>query len=269
MVNKQRHLKFEDLFKQNGWNGLMNRDDICLPDFVNQDPTWDNAVDKIQSLVDFNTFIQTKAEQFADWAIKQRKSYSRKDQESWFKGIIGEYFWVENGQDIISRLWDSLGIDYVFSHVVPASFYRLTPHTRVEFGDDFGVDLVAINRNDEVCVAQVKTWNIFGKDFITYGDIVANMFCDGIEREWIYHKQKESMFVLWLGKMKNIAVPLNSEGCPLYKKVQYCGFEQLDEVLNGFKTFFNIDGKFNISMKNIKTYNFGCDPKILHDIDLL
>ena len=77
------------------------------------------------------------------------------------------------------------------------------------------------------------------------------------------------MFVLWLGKMKNIAVPLNSEGCPLYKKVQYCGFEQLDDVLNGFKTFFNIDGKFNLSMKNIKTYNFSCDPKILHDIDLL
>ena len=74
MVDKDRHLKFEDLFKQNGWNGLMNRDDICLPDFVNQDPTWDNVVDKIQSLVDFNTFIQTKAEQFADWAISQRKS---------------------------------------------------------------------------------------------------------------------------------------------------------------------------------------------------
>lgn len=268
MVNSQRHLKFEDLFKQNGWNGLLNRVNICLPDFVNQDPTWDKVVDNIQNLVNFNDFIQRKSEEFAEWAIKQQKD-SKTDCKNWFKGIIGEYFWTECGTDIIGKLWDSLGKDYAFSHIVPASFYRLTDHTRVEFGDDYGVDLVAINRNNEVCVAQVKTWNIFGKEFITYGDIVSNMFTDGVVRGWITPDRAEAMYVLWLGKTKNIATPLNSPGCPLYKKVDYYGFDELSQVLNGYTMFFNTNSNFNNSLKRIKNYKYGCDQQILQKIDLL
>ena len=73
MVNKERHIKFYKLFKLNGWNGLLNINGgaITLSDFVKQDISWDNAVDNIYSIDMWNTFIQNKAEQFAEWAIKQ------------------------------------------------------------------------------------------------------------------------------------------------------------------------------------------------------
>lgn len=269
MVNKERHINFYNLFKENGWNGLLNHGEICLSDFTKQDPDWNSTIDNIDTLSMVNDFIQHKAEQFGEWAISQSKQFKRNDYVSWFKGTIGEYIWAENGTDIVGKLWDKLGYDYALENIVPASFYRLTDHTRTEFGEDFGVDLVATNRQNEVCVCQVKTWNIWGKEFITYGDIVANLFTDGIMRGWIYPNQPESMFILWFGMLKNIAKPLNTPGCPLYKKVQYYGFEQLQSVFDGWTQFFDIYNNFKKSLKNISNYKFNCEQTVLTKINTL
>lgn len=269
MVTKERHKKFYDLFQENKWNGLLNHGEICLSDFVKQDVNWNKDIDNIGTLSMLNDFIQNKAIQFANWAIIQSKQFFKKDYESWFKGILGEYIWTENGTDIVGKLWDKLGYDYALEYIVPASFYRLTEHTRTEFGEDFGVDLVGTNRLNEVCVCQVKTWNIWGKELITYGDIAANLFTDGISRGWIYPNQQESMFVLWFGMIKNIAKPLNSPGCPLYKKIQYYGFDQLQQVLNGYTQFFDQYNNFKKSLNNIINYNFSCEQSIIERINLL
>lgn len=47
MVDLQRHEKFYELFKQNGWNGLLNvhGTPVNLPDFVKQCPNWNTDVD--------------------------------------------------------------------------------------------------------------------------------------------------------------------------------------------------------------------------------
>lgn len=273
MVNKERHIKFYDLFKQNGWNGLLNINGgaITLSDFVKQDISWDNDIDNIYSIDMWNTFIQNKADQFAEWAIKQPLNNldKKKDLVNWFKGIIGEYFYVENGEDLMKQTWDALGKNYAIEHIVPASFYRLTPHTRIEFGEDFGVDAIGINRHDLVSVIQIKTWNIWSKELITYGDVVTNLFMDGICREWITKDQEESMFVLWLGQIKNIAKPLQNPACPAYNKVHYFGFDQLSEVLAGYERFFALSGNFKDSLKNIKNYSINCDSAILTVIDTL
>ena len=272
MVNKERHLNFYNLFKQNGWNGLLNvkGSPVSLIDFVNQSLTWKNDIDNINTIEVFNKFIQIYSELFAEWAIKQ--PLNRESKESnirWFKGIIGEYFYIENVEDLMKQVWSHDGQNYAFEHVVPASFYRLTSHTKLEFGGDFGVDAIGINRLDEVSVAQIKCWNIFSDNLITYGDVISNMYTDGMEREWIYHKQKESMFVLWLGLTKNIAKPLANTECPVYNKVQYFGYQDLKTIHAGYPRFFDNANHFKTSLKEIGKYNVSCDPKILTMLDTL
>lgn len=273
MVNKERHIKFYELFKKNGWNGLLNVNNgaMTLIDFVKQDNNWDNTVNNIYSITDWNSFIQNKAEQFANWAIQQPLNNldKKKDLINWFKGIIGEYFYVENGEDLMKQTWDVLGKNYAIEHIVPASFYRLTEHTRLEFGEDFGTDAVGINRHDMTSTIQIKTWNTWSKELITYGDIVTNLFMDSVCRGWITPDQEESMFILWLGQIKNIAKPLQNPACPAYGKVQYFGFDQLSEVLSGYTRFFALDNNFKQSLRNIKNYKVNCEPDILSYIDTL
>lgn len=270
MVNKERHLEFYKLFVKNGWNGLLNvkGGTVSLSDYVRNNNTWNTKVEQIQTIVDFNTFIQSEAEKFAQWAKTQPGNReTEKDNVNWFKGIIGEYFYIENIEDLMKQVWSTDGQNYAFEHVVPASFYRLTKQTRLEFGEDFGVDAIGINRYDEVAVAQIKCWNIFSNNLITFGDIVANMFMDGIEREWISHKQKESMLVLWLGKIKNISKPLNNMFCPAYNKVQYFGFDDLQIIHQGYPRFFDNANKFKMSLKNIANFKNFCNQEIIDNIE--
>ena len=272
MVTKQRHLDFYNLFQRNSWNGLLNvhNSSVCLSDFVKQDSNWNNQIDSIQSIEDFNKMVQDKSTQFATWAVNQQfNRESEKTNEKWFKGILGEYFYIENIEDLMKQIWSNDGRNYAFEHVVPASFYRLTSHTRIEFGGDYGVDAIGINRNDEVCVAQIKCWNIFSDKRITYSDVVSNMYADAIEREWIYHKQKEPMFILWLGKIKNISKPLRDNECPMYNKVHYFGYEDLKIIHEGYPRFFDNDNHFKVSLKNISKYNNYCENDILQEIDTL
>lgn len=272
MVDKQRHLKFYELFVKNGWNGLLNvkGSTVCLSDYVKQSQNWNTKIDQIQSIVDFNTFVQTEAEKFAKWAIQQ--SGNREIEVvniNWFKGILGEYFYIENIEDLMKQIWSTDGNNYAFEHVVPASFYRLTKKTRLEFGEDFGTDAIGINRKDNTAIAQIKCWNIFSNKLITFGDIVSNMFMDGIVRGWIKPEQEESMFVLWLGKIKNISQPLNNMFCPAYGKVQYFGFDELQIIHQGYPRFFDNSNHFKMSLKNIANYKNYCEQCILNDIELI
>ena len=74
MVTKQRHLDFYNLFQRNSWNGLLNvhNSSVCLSDFVKQDSNWNNQIDSIQSIEDFNKMVQDKSTQFATWAVNQQ-----------------------------------------------------------------------------------------------------------------------------------------------------------------------------------------------------
>jgi len=272
MVDKQRHLKFYELFVKNGWDGLLNvkGSAVCLSDYVKQSQNWNTKVDQIQTIVDFNTFVQTEAENFAKWAIQQLGNRETEITNiNWFKGILGEYFYIENIEDLMKQIWSTDGNNYAFEHVVPASFYRLTKKTRLEFGEDFGTDAIGINRKDNTAIAQIKCWNIFSNKLITFGDIVSNMFMDGIVRGWIKPDQEESMFVLWLGKIKNISQPLNNMFCPAYGKVQYFGFDELQIIHQGYPRFFDNSNHFKMSLKNIANYKNYCDQYILNDIELI
>lgn len=273
MFSKDRHFKFYELFKQNGWNGLLNVNGspVCLSDFVKQyQSSWNTDIDNIQNIINFNTFVQKYSELFGKWALTcSSNRESQISNEMWFKGIIGEYFYIENIDDLMKQVWSNNGKNYAFDCVVPASFYRLTQKTRIEFGEDFGVDAIGINRNNEVSVAQIKNWNIFSNKLITYGDVVSNMFTDGVCRKWIEFDQNESMFVFWLGKIKNISKPLNNLNCPLYNKVKYFGFDDLNIIHNGYPQFFATHNHFKCSLKNIINYTVNCDTTILTKIDTL
>lgn len=269
MVDLQRHEKFYELFKQNGWNGLLNvhGTPVNLPDFVKQCPNWNTDVDNIQNIVNFNTFVETYATLFARWASNQKfNTQTTENNKLWFKGIIGEYFYIENIEYLMTQIWSNDGQNYRFDHPVPASFYRLTKETRLEFGEDYGVDVVGINRNNEVVVGQIKNWNIFSDSVISYSEVVSNMFCDGVIRGWITPSQNESMFVFWLGKIKNIAKPLKDLYCPMYNKVQYFGYDDLNIIHQGDPQFFANHNHFKMSLKNIVNYNNYCEQDILNNI---
>lgn len=102
-----------------------------------------------------------------------------------------------------------------------------------------------------------------------YSKVVSNLFNDAIERELIYHKRKESMFVLWLGKIKNISKPLQDHECPNYGKVHYFGYEDLKLIHEGYPRFFDNDNRFKMSLKNIANYKNYCENDILEEIDTL
>lgn len=206
-----------------GFNGRFP----TIGDWLNANSGIMNALLAINQVNQLNTWICSYAKNYAQYAATSNPGVSVKDIEFWFRGTIGEWFFIdcflqEYGNGFLVKLPNS-------NQVQQVAFKLATP-TMYTGCADYGVDLLGIDNNGNGVVGQVKFYNPWSNEptQINY-ETLSKTDCQGLNEEWIDPKQEKSIYLFWLGDKKqgslhcNLSKWLLDKNCPLtkYNRVVY------------------------------------------------
>lgn len=186
-----------------------------------------NALSSINQVAQLNAWVMNYASGYAKFAAQSNPSASQQDIEFWFRGAIGEWF-------IIDCFLDTYGNNFLVkdpqNNVVTQESFTLATPTAYTGVDDYGVDIVGIDKNNKGIVGQVKFYNPWANDptQINY-ETLAKTDCQGLNELWIDPRQERSIYLFWLGDKTrgafhcNLSRYLLSNSCPLtkYNQVVY------------------------------------------------
>lgn len=184
-----------------------------------------------------NKFIKKAQKDYYKFAVAFANRYENNQEEieTWFRGIIGEIFIVRlllPNFSIVNEK-DGKSILNKFLYPVPA-----TNLGAVVSNYEFGTDCVALAPNGKICAIQIKFWDLFTNQKITYGDVVSHLYTDAVCNEYIGHNDQSSMWIFWTGTKKtDVSLWLKKSPCGQKKMVEYVDRLDIDLVLKGNQNF--------------------------------
>lgn len=205
-----------------------------IGEFLKQNPKAEQDLRKVASIMDLNKWITKYQNAYAKFSRKINPANSIGELERWFRGAIGEWFVIDCFLSYSPRF---LVTDPNTNVVSQEDFQYATP-TIYTGCQDYGVDMLGLDKNGNKVVGQVKFWNpwiyAFLKkmggllELIKYSTL-AKTNTQAVEEGWIQPRQQRSIYLFWLGNkncgslLNNISKHLISAACPLtkYNKVVY------------------------------------------------
>ena len=186
-----------------------------------------DALKKINQVNQLNSWICSHATDYANYAATSNPSASVQDIEFWFRGAIGEWFFIDC---FLQAYGNKFLVKIPNTNQVQQVSFTLAAPTIYTGCADYGVDIVGIDNNGKSVVGQVKFYNPWSNEptQINY-ETLSKTDCQGMNEEWIDPKQEQSIYLFWLGDKKqgslhcNLSKWLLSNDCPLtkYNKVVY------------------------------------------------
>lgn len=165
-------------------------------------------------IIAVNSFIEKTQIKYVKFVTNNGKRFIGQEEKimSWYRGIVGELFIVSMLLPNYSVIYTNDGKANSFKFLYPV------PATNIAevVDEEFGTDCVAVGPNGKPCAIQIKFWNLFTNEKITYGDVISHLYADAVCNEYIGHRDSESMFIIWTGcKDKDISLWINK--CPQAK----------------------------------------------------
>ena len=216
------------------WRGLFNNESKHSTNIIKfgKETGAFEALKDIENVHSFYKVVDNLAQHYIKWVQSKPDSMydftEYKDMENFFKGSIGEFFFVE--------LLDN--VKCVFSETNSGRYKRndfnfVAPRLKGE--KDFGVDLTGVV-NDKNCVIQVKFWNPYSTEVLCT-DVVQKAHSDGIINGFINPTEKENIVICWLGNTDKVSVQLKSYEA-LYKNIVFIDIKSLDASINNKNKIF-------------------------------
>lgn len=162
----------------------------------------------------------------------------------WFQGAIGEFFFIEifPHDNIIMESADG-------GNKIQKTLSCVTPWFFTE-NEDYGIDFVAVDENNEVVSGQIKFWNAHGSRKIQWNGLFANMIAEsqGKEIRLTDPTKQGNLIIMYLGnEMNDVSLSLKKHS--QYKQLSLIGRSSINHTLNGRKSFSLI---WNRKLKKLK-----------------
>lgn len=189
-------------------------------------------------------FIEKTQKAYSCFVIQNGARFSDRVEEieTWYRGIIGEIV-------ITSMILPNYSLTQIENGKAQViKFLYPVPATNIgEVKDEeFGTDCVAIGPSGKPCAIQIKFWNLFTHEKITYGDVISHLYSDAVCNEYVGHRDQASLYIIWTGtKEKDVSTWIKK--CPQtkYDMIRYIDKKDLDLSLQQnlnfqliFKTIF-------------------------------
>lgn len=247
MSNEQRYKEFLKNPSWNArfvWTGLLGNGTRSTLSIMNYNKETSNLKNlQFNNTLSFYKQIKGQSELYKDWCSKKDKKLSVKELESlqlFFIGCIGEFFFVKmfehkNNILINGRMY---------------TFYDICPRLTTDW--DFGVDLTgrvntSLNETYD-CALQVKFWSPFANESFIDNKIAQSLHSDAVVNEMIDVKQKNNLFICWLGDMKNVSRWLQMKENKLNEHIVFIDQDVLRKHIDGDAIFWE---KINLDISNI------------------
>ena len=204
---------------------------LTIDMFLERNPKAKEQLMKVNSIAKLNLWVYKWAGKYAEQAKRFNPAASIEDIKNWFRGAIGEWFildcFLQEGRPFLVRDVDE-------NHLEEAELHYVTP-TIYTGCADYGVDGIAVDKNNKGVVIQVKFWNPWGTKLRVDYHMVSATSDQGTTEGWIEPQQEKSIYFFWLGSkhrgsiFHNMSRYLKDKNCPLtkYNKVVYIDGEDL------------------------------------------
>lgn len=205
------------------------RKEMCKQDPKYFDLTKNNGTYSGFHIEDINNFIKKTRKDYFKFCCKNGLRYKNREEDivNWYRGIIGEWFIVR----ILLKFFSLISVEkhttplYKFTCPIPSQLISKEKY-------EFGTDCIAIGPNNKPVVFQIKFWNLYTDQKITYSDILANLYTDSIENEYIEIHQPESMWIVWTGlKEKDVSMWIEKTPMFKHKMVKYIDRNDMNRVI--------------------------------------
>jgi hypothetical protein len=126
---------------------------------------------------------------------------------NWFQGAVGEYFFIE----IMPK--DNILMNVDESNVKKFSLSNVTPYA-VTSNDDYGIDFIAVNNDNEPVAGQIKFWFSHSTKIINWGDVFGKLVAEaqGDEIRITDPTKDNNLIVMWLGdEISNVSISLKKQ----------------------------------------------------------
>lgn len=125
---------------------------------------------------------------------------------NWFQGAVGEYFFIE----IMPK--DNMLLN-VNNKIKKFSLSFVTPYAITE-NDDYGIDFLALNNDNEPVAGQIKFWFSHSSKIINWSDVFGKLVAEsqGDEIRYTDPTKDNNLIVMWLGdEISNISLALKKQ----------------------------------------------------------
>ena len=123
---------------------------------------------------------------------------------NWFQGAVGEYFFIE----IMPK--DNMLLNIDESNVNKFSLSNVTPYA-ITGEDDYGVDFIAVNNDNEPVAGQIKFWFSHSEKKIGFKEVFAKLGfqAQGDEIRITDPTKDHNLIVMWLGdEINGVTLPV-------------------------------------------------------------
>lgn len=195
-----------------------------------------NALCAVNDIASLNSWVSNYCKSYAQFALNTRPSVNIQDIEFWFRGAIGEWFIIDC---FLSSYGNSFLVRNPQTNKVSQETFNLATPTAYTGCEDYGVDLIGIDKNNKGIVGQVKFYNPWASTLQIDYETLAKTNSQGVEELWIDPRQERSIYLFWLGNKQqgalhcNLSSYLLSPSCPLtkYNKVVYVDGNDINNTI--------------------------------------
>lgn len=185
---------------------------------------------EITNSKDFYKAVNVGSLVYAAWVDNRKPgSYDLLDLQNFFKGVIGEYFFM--------LLMNEVGcfeiMNYKSGKLERYDFKYICPRFASE--SDYGCDLTGVvARKDRSynCAVQVKFWNPEDQHHQIVVRHAQSLYADASHKSnrFINPEEDKNLIICWLGIAKNVSMCL--QRCNLYSDIVFIDNSVLDRCIN-------------------------------------